>query len=532
MWRLKLRQAKIALRDGRLGEAGRLLSRNSLRQFYPAQRLAEEVAERLVERALVAADRGRSEAGWRDLNLATALGGCETRLDETHRRLIERGLGEARRLLESGATAEALATLDALQQRGVSDSAVRCLRQAGQLLKQADALVRDGSFPAAEACLARAEPLTPGLEVVGQQRQRCRLQAAEYRRRSVELHRAATAREWTTALEAAQAILVVSPADRAAQAVRRQAWSAVRNRCQAAQAPGNGPAAVVSYDTLPAPQPPLQAESDLPENGSTPEDGPKRESDPRRKGEKSSLRLRFGVAWKDLCPFGAAKAERTHGASNHASSRRAKVEPVAETAANKRFLMWIDGVGGYLVCLGDCVVLGQGAGGSDVDIPILGDLSRRHAAIRRDGEGYLLDPVHEVRVNGRPTCQVRSLEDGDRLQMGSVIVRFRRPHALSATVRLERLSHHKTHPSADAVLLMADTCVLGPAPHSHVVCRAWSRDVVIFRTGNTLHCRSAGPLEIDGIRYERQGELTDRARVVGEDFSLNFEPWINDAADS
>ena len=47
----------------------------------------------------------------------------------------------------------------------------------------------------------------------------------------------------------------------------------------------------------------------------------------------------------------------------------------------ERFLLWVDGVGGYLVSLANEIVLGQAAPGNRVDIPILADISRRHAKI-------------------------------------------------------------------------------------------------------------------------------------------------------
>ncbi|MGE0761580.1 MAG: FHA domain-containing protein, partial [Pirellulaceae bacterium] len=89
-----------------------------------------------------------------------------------------------------------------------------------------------------------------------------------------------------------------------------------------------------------------------------------------------------------------------------------------------RFLLWVDGVGGYLVCLGDEVALGQQVPGNDVDVPILGDLSRRHARIRRSGEGYVIEAAQPLRVNGQVANPARSLADGDELELGSGI-RFR-----------------------------------------------------------------------------------------------------------
>ena len=51
-----------------------------------------------------------------------------------------------------------------------------------------------------------------------------------------------------------------------------------------------------------------------------------------------------------------------------------------------KFMLWVDAVGGFLVCGADQVRIGQPVHCSSVDIPILGDISSRHASIRRDGE--------------------------------------------------------------------------------------------------------------------------------------------------
>jgi hypothetical protein len=187
--------------------------------------------------------------------------------------------------------------------------------------------------------------------------------------------------------------------------------------------------------------------------------------------------------------------------------------------------MWVDAVGGYLVCLGDRIALGQAAVLGEADVPILADLSRRHAMIRRDKEGYLIEPIQGACVNGRRTSAVTNLNDGDLMQLGtSVEIRFRKPHALSATARLDIISHHKTQPSVNAVLLMAETCILGPDAHSHVRCRFWSRNLVLFRDVNELYCRTAGSFQVDGSPCQSRGRLTSESRIEGEDFSLSFEP--------
>ena len=196
-----------------------------------------------------------------------------------------------------------------------------------------------------------------------------------------------------------------------------------------------------------------------------------------------------------------------------------------------RFMLWIDAVGGYWVCLADELIIGQPAGSlypgsaGGADIPILADISSRHARIRRDGEGYLIDAIREVRVGGRPVESTELLADGSRIEIGrGVTLQLRRAHPLSLTARLDFLSRHRTQPPADAVLLLADSCVLGPNPHSHIVCRNWTREVILFRHDEKFYCHAAGRFEIDGVACRNRGQVQANSRVSGEGFSFSLEP--------
>jgi hypothetical protein len=144
--------------------------------------------------------------------------------------------------------------------------------------------------------------------------------------------------------------------------------------------------------------------------------------------------------------------------------------------------------------------------------------------IRRDREGYTIEPVRQVKLDGRPLTGPTTLADGNLIELGEgVEVRFRRPHALSATARLEIESRHKTDPTADAVLLMAESCVMGPGWQSHVVCRPWSHDLVLFRQGDDLVCRAGAECEVDGVALQGSARLTMSSRIDGEDFAVSLE---------
>ena len=212
------------------------------------------------------------------------------------------------------------------------------------------------------------------------------------------------------------------------------------------------------------------------------------------------------------------------GATQHWTREKAVATEAVVGVNGPRFVLWVDGVGGYLVCLADEVVLGQSAPGNFVDVPVQGDLSRRHARIRREGEGYYIEPLHAASVNGHSVQTKTLLSDGDQIEFsGGVRLSFRRPHVLSASARLDFLSHHRTDPSADGVLLMAESCVLGPKWQNHVVCRDWAGDVVLYRQDEDLFCRAMESIEIDGQLCDGRGRLGGNSHVVGTDFSLSVE---------
>jgi hypothetical protein len=167
----------------------------------------------------------------------------------------------------------------------------------------------------------------------------------------------------------------------------------------------------------------------------------------------------------------------------------------------------------------------------------LADLSRRHALIRREAEAYVVVPIHRVRVDGIELTGPLVLQDGALLELGAAVrLRFRKPHALSSTAILTLESHHKTEPAVDGIVLMSESCVLGSKPQSHILCRDWTNDLVLFRRGEDLQFRTSACVSVDGVNVDRGpttelskepavggGLITDRTRIDGESFSLSFE---------
>ncbi|HEX4150415.1 MAG TPA: FHA domain-containing protein [Pirellulales bacterium] len=187
-----------------------------------------------------------------------------------------------------------------------------------------------------------------------------------------------------------------------------------------------------------------------------------------------------------------------------------------------RFWLWVDGVGGFLVCEAAACTIGQPA--AEVEIGILADVSSRQAIIRRQQDDYLLEPLRPTKLEGRVLAGPALLSDRATIQLGeSVRLLFRRPHPYSASACLNLASGHRTLPASDGILLAADSLVLGASSRAHVRCRAWTSEVVLYRQQGQWACRSAGPVEIDARQTIGGGLLERSSRIVGPDFSFSLE---------
>jgi hypothetical protein len=197
----------------------------------------------------------------------------------------------------------------------------------------------------------------------------------------------------------------------------------------------------------------------------------------------------------------------------------------ADAGPRGRMLLWADAVGGFLVCLDPEVVIGRAGSGSHADIPLLGDLSRRHASLIRHGDGYIVRAYHPTFINGRQVIGTGPLRDRDVLRLGSSVeLLFRQPSPISATARLEIVSHHRLPMAVEGVILMAETCILGPPPQAHVVAGELREPLVLFRQGGQLWCRAPGSFEVDGRPCTGRVALGARSRVSGQEFSFGVEP--------
>jgi hypothetical protein len=193
--------------------------------------------------------------------------------------------------------------------------------------------------------------------------------------------------------------------------------------------------------------------------------------------------------------------------------------------AGEKFVVWIDQVGAFLLSVKNEIVMGgPAAEGGAADVPLLANLSRRHATIIRSGERYLLVAHAPTHVAGRPVHDRADLADGYEITLGgSVRLAFRLPSVMSGTARIDFVSDHRPARCVDAVILMDDTCLVGPGAENHIPCRGWQNSLLLFRRDGKLWCKSRDALFVDGIHAPEGAELKSGSVVTGNDIRFRLE---------
>ena len=200
--------------------------------------------------------------------------------------------------------------------------------------------------------------------------------------------------------------------------------------------------------------------------------------------------------------------------------------PAERSASKDCYFLWVDGVGAFqLFTAGEVTLGGPTRDKEPADLVLLANLSRRHATFVRSEEGYVLEAHGACKVADRPVEGRAHLNNNYRLELGAgVRLRFRIPSVLSATAVIDFASDHRPNRSIDGVILMDETCLLGPTADNHVVCPDWNQTVLLYRKADGFWVKSQSPLSIDGkLMPESGGPVKPGSYVSGNDLGFRLE---------
>ncbi len=483
-WRIALRQAEEAAKAGRYDEAIALASRPDVAEHHHAASLRGRMALDLIARGTRRAEVDDLAGAVEDFRLAESIGAGPDAIASARLKVADRVASEVRIDLEAGEPSRVVERVDELARQKIGGPALRRIREVADAWRLALEEARRGEFGRAHEALDRAERLAAGSPPTALANARRDLEHRQTTAgpRVEALYTTLEAAKWPEVLAAADLVLEVVPEHPAARQARTTAWR---------QIGAIAPSAAAAW--------PNRAARIVPTGLGL---------DPAPDGEPSSPpTLQIARPGKP----GPAPHDRVLAKSGQAGP-------------SGRFLLWVDTVGGFLVCLDDRVVLGRAGADGHADVPLLGDLARGHATVVRDGETYVIQAAKATFVNGREV-QTAPLRHGDVIRLGdSVELEFHQPSPVSATARLEVVSRHRLPLAVDAVILMAETCIIGPSEQAHIKASNVPGPVVIYRQGPALACRAPGAFEVDGRTCAARAPITLQSSVLGEGFSFSLEP--------
>jgi hypothetical protein len=411
---------------------------------------------------------GQTDRGWDDLYAAETLNTGEPTVSELRIDLTKTGLAGCRAALDAGDPVELLRRAKALRDRRCTHPQLELLTDAGQSWVLAKEFADRGEFALAKHAVdgvRRKMGFLPlGIEkfatVLNQRHD-------SFTQSFTRLTDAVERKEWPAALRSAEEAVAAAPTHPEAKRLQQTVWTTIRHAAN-------------------------------PDRPTTPMAPPSRGSSVPRNPDALAA---------------AAGGSVTAGLSS-----------VANPGLPKRFFLWVDGVGGYLVCLSARVTVGQAAGETPADIPVYADLARVHAEITRDAEGYLLASARGVQVNGQPTDR-RVLQPGDRVTVGSTCqFVFRQPAPLVPTAVLELVSGHRFQVAVDAVILMAETLILGPGPDAHIVLPEADRNVIVYRAKDGLGVRYDGEYVVGAESARDRSALPVPGSFTADAIGFMVEP--------
>lgn len=536
-----LKKARIALRQGRLDEAYGIVTDGDLREHRQGQILGEKLVGPLLSRAEKHLADGRTEDALADVERAANLGGNRPRTASLRERILA-ALTEKRR--------------DAFRERAVLDSVRRHI-QAGQVG------AAEGRLEAVPGDVTRKMQLEREVK-----RLREETEAAQTRLRDHLKHG-----ELTAALEAAADALAGSGAETATrelvlEATRRAERALdealVAGRLERAQALAAGLEALEGA----APGEGRWREAlALCENAAeAAESGDWREARvfagrlrgllPEAKWVKA-CEEKLGVV-EDAIHFlrcspleqvSSSSGGHAAGAAEKSRKRRtpdrdlgATVSVAASAPVKKalaggvaaaplprvqgagspagRRVLWVNGVGSYLLLSQERVTLGRAGSSARPDVALAADIEGVHAELVRVDGDYFVVARGPVKVNGR-AVERHLLADGDEVLLGKrARLKFRLPTSLSSTAVLELGTGLRVSGDVRSVLLIDEHILIGDGGECHVQAHGANGRVVLSLDGQGFRLKSPEPIAVNG--EARSGEETVPLGVVVETGSLAF----------
>ena len=156
--------------------------------------------------------------------------------------------------------------------------------------------------------------------------------------------------------------------------------------------------------------------------------------------------------------------------------------------ASRRWRLWVDGCGGFLLLSGDRWSVGGYDAQNEPDVCVRADWPRRAGEISREGGDFFWQP------SSHPLGKKQLLHSGDKIPVpGSATMTLHCPNPLSTSARLDLSPPHRFEGHVDSAILVKETLLIGDRTDCHIRQLDCSKRVILVLKADVWSAR------IDGI---------------------------------
>jgi hypothetical protein len=520
---LRVKQAQVALADGRLDEAHGLLSRDSVRSHRLGQRLATKLVKAYVRRGQTHLKEGRLSEALSDCQKAGSIGGHGAQVAELRQQVAgemdrKRRETDRRDLALNGArlhAREGFLSRGVAMLRGVDGDSTRIERaqqeidlhraKADTALERGGAALEGEDWAAAGHHLAEARRLRPFDRRVDGLSDRLSREAAARVREALRCGRVDTAEALLRAVAPVAGDNLAVRELREAVGQVAQAWQALERGD--ARSAGRGLRRVKAL---------------LPDAGWVDEaiglaDRIISSRDALQAGPLGLIGDGYAShaqASPAACPQAPSDARATARIAYHYEEHESVRG--SHDVLPRQFLIQVDGEGSALASCDSTVTIGPISSPDRPGVGLIADPGVPVVTIQRSQDDYFLRSERPVKVNGKPTRE-RLLSDGDKIELSPRCrFKFRLPHAASTTAVIELTGARQVRGDVKRVILLDRQLVVGAGPACHLRAESAEEPIILNLRGGRLTCQSRQEVKVGAGSYDpRVGVPMDTPVRVG-----------------
>ena len=187
--------------------------------------------------------------------------------------------------------------------------------------------------------------------------------------------------------------------------------------------------------------------------------------------------------------------------------------PMSDELSNN-FTIRVDGVGSFKILRGQRITIGSVSSSKRVDLAVLAEPHLPTVAIERDEEDYFLRSPLPVAINDQPTTG-KLLINGDRITLSARCrLTFARPSPASNSALLHLTGARLGKADVRSVILLDRELIIGPGPNTHIRCDEMIDSAILHARDGKLFCQSSLGVLVDGIAANATSPLPMNAQIT------------------